>query len=254
MSRSIRADSAPIRVRNLGTADYEEVFGLQHREALRRAEDRIEDQLLLLEHPAVYTAGRRTKDTDRPLDGTPVVEVDRGGEITWHGPGQLVGYPIVKLADPVDVVDYVRRIEQAMIAVCRDLGLVDVGRVEGRSGVWLPAGRREGRSLPERKISAIGIRVAKGVAFHGFSLNCDCDLDAFGAIVPCGIQDAGVTSLTAELGRRVSVDEVRDVARDHVLAALDGHLPVADDVIRRDPPASAPVVTTHHFGRGTPGL
>jgi lipoyl(octanoyl) transferase len=159
--------------------------------------------VLLLEHPSVYTAGRRTEPWERPFDGTPVIDVDRGGKITWHGPGQLVGYPILRLPDPVDVVAYVRRIEAMLIEVCTELG-VDAGRVEGRSGVWLTADVRG----PERKIAAIGIRVARGVTLHGFSINCDADLGAFGRIVPCGIADAGVTSLTKELGRDVTVAEV----------------------------------------------
>ena len=150
-----------------------------------------------------------------------MVDTDRGGKITWHGPGQLVGYPIVGLGEQLDVVNYVRRLEQSLIAVCSELGL-DTGRVEGRSGVWLPpaAGR------PARKIAAIGVRVARGVTLHGFALNCDCDLGAFSAIVPCGITDAGVTSLTAELGRRVGVEDVRTRVAEAVCDALDGRLPV----------------------------
>ena len=137
------------------------------------------------------------------MDGTPVIDVDRGGKITWHGPGQLVGYPIVKLPDPVDVVAYVRRTEQLLIDVCAEVGLA-AGRVEGRSGVWVPEDDRG----PARKVAAIGIRVARGVTLHGFSINCDCDLGHFDRIVPCGIRDAGVTSLSQELGRDVAVDEV----------------------------------------------
>src|SRR4051794_39048489 len=159
--------------------------------------------VLLCEHEDVYTAGRRTASWDRPTDGTPVVEVDRGGKITWHGPGQLVGYPIVKLAQPVDVVAYVRRLETMLIEVCAQLGVTAV-QVAGRSGAWVPADERG----PERKIAAIGIRVAQGTTMHGFSLNCDLDLSGFGQIVPCGIPDAGVTSLSAELGRTVRIAEV----------------------------------------------
>ncbi|MFC4021182.1 lipoyl(octanoyl) transferase LipB [Micromonospora sp. GCM10011542] len=161
------------------------------------------DTVLLLEHPSVYTAGKRTEPWDRPTDGTPVVDVDRGGKITWHGPGQLVGYPILRLPDPVDVVAYVRRTEQLLIDVCAEFGL-SAGRVEGRSGVWVPEDDRG----PARKVAAIGIRVARGVTLHGFSINCDCDLTSFDRIVPCGIRDAGVTSLTAELGRPVTVADV----------------------------------------------
>ena len=164
------------------------------------------DTVLLLEHPSVYTAGKRTEPWDRPMDGTPVVDVDRGGKITWHGPGQLVGYPIVRLPDPVDVVAYVRRTEQLLIDVCAEFGLA-AGRVEGRSGVWVPEDDRG----PARKVAAIGIRVARGVTLHGFSINCDCDLTYFDRIVPCGIRDAGVTSLTAELGRPVTVADVLPV-------------------------------------------
>jgi lipoyl(octanoyl) transferase len=166
----------------------------------------LPDTVLLLEHRSVYTAGRRTEVWERPNDGTPVIDVDRGGKITWHGPGQLVGYPIVRLPDPIDVVAYVRRMELMLIEVCAELGLA-AGQVEGRSGVWLPADERG----PERKVAAIGIRVAQGVTLHGFALNCDPDLTAFDRIVPCGIADAGVTSLTKELGRDVTVAEALPV-------------------------------------------
>ncbi|MFI7023646.1 lipoyl(octanoyl) transferase LipB [Micromonospora sp. NPDC049900] len=169
------------------------------------------DTVLLLEHPSVYTAGKRTEPWDRPMDGTPVVDVDRGGKITWHGPGQLVGYPILRLPDPVDVVAYVRRVERLLIDVCAELGLTAT-RVDGRSGVWVPADERG----PDRKVAAIGIRVARGVTLHGFSINCDCDLTHFDRIVPCGIRDAGVTSLSAELGRPVTVAEVLPVVERHL--------------------------------------
>jgi lipoyl(octanoyl) transferase len=192
-----------LQIRELGVIDYLEAWELQRQLHAEVVSGESPDTLLLLEHPAVYTAGKRTEPHERPFDGTPVVDVDRGGKITWHGPGQIVGYPIVRLAEPIDVVGHVRRLEQAMIAVCADLGL-EAGRVEGRSGVWVAAGN--GR--PDRKIGAIGIRVASGVTMHGFALNCDCDLRAFDTFVPCGISDAGVTSLTAELGRDVPVAEV----------------------------------------------
>jgi lipoyl(octanoyl) transferase len=169
------------------------------------------DTVLLLEHPSVYTAGKRTEPLDRPMDGTPVVDVDRGGKITWHGPGQLVGYPIMKLAAPMDVVAYVRRVEQVLIEVCAEVGL-QATRIEGRSGVWVPADERG----PDRKVAAIGVRVAQRVTLHGFALNCDCDLTAFDRIVPCGIRDAGVTSLTAELGRPVTVAEVLPIVERHL--------------------------------------
>lgn len=174
------------------------------------------DTVLLLEHEAVYTAGKRTASFERPTDGTPVVDVDRGGRITWHGPGQLVGYPIVRLPDPVDVVAHVRRLETALMAVCTDLGLGTV-RVEGRSGVWVPQDDRG----PERKVAAVGIRVSRGVTMHGFALNCDCDLAWASPIVPCGIEDAGVTSLTAELGRQVGVPEVLPMVRQRLVEQLD---------------------------------
>jgi lipoyl(octanoyl) transferase len=170
-----------------------------------RVTDEVEDTVLLLEHDPVYTAGKRTEAWERPPadSGTPVIDVDRGGRITWHGPGQLTGYPIVRLADPVDVVAHVRRLEDALIAVCAAHG-VETSRVDGRSGVWVP----RDRSGPDRKVAAIGIRVARGVTMHGFALNCDCDLAAFAPIVACGIVDAGVTSLTAEAGRSVTVADV----------------------------------------------
>jgi lipoyl(octanoyl) transferase len=218
---SIRSSPGTVDVRQLGTVDYPAAWQLQRDLADARAAGGP-DTLLLLEHPSVYTAGRRTLPEERPVDGTPVVDTDRGGKITWHGPGQLIGYPIIGLADPIDVVNFVRRLEESLIAVCAGLGLA-AGRVDGRSGVWLPADARR----PERKVAAIGIRVQRATTLHGFALNCDCDLDAFGAIVPCGISDAGVTSLSAELGRRVSVDDVRDRVADAVCDALDGRLPLS---------------------------
>ncbi|GAA4356734.1 lipoyl(octanoyl) transferase LipB [Angustibacter luteus] len=174
------------------------------------------DTLLLLEHEAVYTAGKRTEPHERPFDNTPVVDVDRGGKITWHGPGQLVGYPIVRLPDPVDVVAHVRRLEGALIAVCADLGL-ETTRIDGRSGVWVQADQRG----PDRKLGAIGIRVSQGVTMHGFALNCDCDLSWARIIVPCGISDAAVTSLSIELGRDVSVAEVLPLVERRVVETLE---------------------------------
>jgi lipoyl(octanoyl) transferase len=202
-----------------GTLDYREAWEDQrrlHAEVL--AGDRP-DTVLLLEHPSVYTAGRRTEPWDRPPDGTPVIDVDRGGKITWHGPGQVVGYPIVRLprnaGGAFDVVAFVRRVERMLIGVCADLG-VTARCIEGRSGAWVPEDDRG----PDRKVAAIGIRVQRGVTLHGFALNCDCDLAAFDKIVPCGIRDAGVTSLSAELGRDVPVAEVLPIVERHLPAIL----------------------------------
>ncbi|MGD8200818.1 lipoyl(octanoyl) transferase LipB [Ornithinimicrobium sp. W1679] len=209
-----------MRFEHLGFApdlvDYQQAWDHQREVHRRVVAGELPDTVLLLEHAAVYTAGKRTEAHERPLDGTPVIDVDRGGKITWHGPGQLVGYPIVHLPGPVDVVAHVRRLEDVMTAVCAELG-VEVGRVEGRSGVWLPAdGTR-----PERKIGQIGIRVSQDVTMHGFALNCDCDLRWADTIIPCGIADAGVTSLTLELGRPVTVAEVVPVAERHLERVLD---------------------------------
>ena len=222
-TQSCRSSTAPVEVHYLGTVDYHQAWTLQRELAAARAEDTGPDVLLLLEHPSVYTAGRRTTAAERPSDGTPVIDVDRGGKITWHGPGQLVGYPLIKLAEPVDVIDYVRRLEQALIAVCTSLGL-DAGRIAGRSGVWLAADPASGRL--ERKIGAIGVRISRGVTTHGFAFNCQPDLTAFDRIVPCGITDASVTSLTVELGRPVSVAQVLPEVQQAVLDAVDGILPV----------------------------
>ena len=200
-----------------GLVPYEEAWTLQRELHAQRVADERPDTVLLLEHPPVFTAGKRTSDWERPTDGTPVVDVDRGGKITWHGPGQLVGYPIVKLGEPVDVVAHVRRMERALIAVAADLGIT-TGQVEGRSGVWLPAEPATGRL--ERKVAAIGVRVSSGVTMHGFALNADPDLTWFDRIVPCGISDAGVTSLSAELGRDVTVAEVTPLVVRHYAEVL----------------------------------
>jgi lipoyl(octanoyl) transferase len=206
-----------LEIRELGVVDYLDAWELQRSIHADVVSQERPDTLLLLEHPAVYTAGKRTEPHERPFDGTPVVDVDRGGKITWHGPGQIVGYPIVRLPEPVDVVGHVRRLEQALIEICADLGL-EAGRVEGRSGVWVAADA----GGPARKVAAIGIRVAQGVTMHGFALNCDCELDSFSRIVPCGIPDAGVTSLTAELGRAVSVQEALPYVERRMTGVLDG--------------------------------
>lgn len=225
---SIRSSSAAVEVRTLDTLDYSSAWELQRELADARVAGGP-DTLLLLEHPSVYTAGRRTEAHERPHDGTPVVDTDRGGKITWHGPGQLVGYPIIGLAEPLDVVNFVRRLEESLITVCTELGL-EAGRVDGRSGVWLPADDLR----PERKIGAIGIRVARGVTLHGFALNCDCDLGAYAGIIPCGITDAGVTSLSAELGRQIRVADVRARVAEAVCDALDGRLPVREHLAGAD--------------------
>jgi lipoyl(octanoyl) transferase len=194
-------------VRRAGTVDYRAAWDEQRRIHDGVADGTLPNTVLLLEHPSVYTAGKRTEPGDRPVDGTPVVDTDRGGKITWHGPGQLVGYPILKLADPIDVVAYVRRVEQMLIDVCAELG-VAATRVEGRSGAWL--------RNPDRKVAAVGIRVSRGVTLHGFAINANCDLAVFDKIVPCGIRDAGVTSLSAELGRDVTVAELVPVTERHL--------------------------------------
>ncbi|WP_332662478.1 lipoyl(octanoyl) transferase LipB [Aeromicrobium sp.] len=217
--------------------DYVDAWELQRELHAQRVADEITDTALFLEHPPVYTAGRRTEPHERPLDGTPVVDVDRGGKITFHGPGQLVGYPITKLPSHVLVVDYVRRVEEAMIRACADLG-VTTGRVQGRSGVWLAAG--QGRI--ERKVGAIGIRVSRGVTMHGFSLNADVDLGFYDRFVPCGIADAGVTSLASELGRPIGVSEAAEAVAPHLRELLDWqpYEPSAD--LEHDEHPSVPVL------------
>jgi lipoyl(octanoyl) transferase len=191
--------------------DYLEAWDLQRRLHADVAAGTRPDTVILLEHLSVYTAGKRTEPHERPLDGTPVIDVDRGGKITWHGPGQLVGYPLVRLPEATYVVDYVRRLEEALIQTLAEFGLL-TGRVPGRSGVWLAAD--EAKS--ERKIAAIGVRVAAGTTMHGFALNVDPDLQAFSKIIPCGIADAGVTSMAAELGDVLSLPEVAAVLRPHL--------------------------------------
>ncbi len=203
----------PIALKRAGVMEYVEALELQRSLHHEIAEGLRENTLLLLEHPSVYTAGKRTQDHERPADGTPVIDVDRGGKITWHGLGQIVGYPIVRLAKPTELVGFVREIETALIATCSELGLVAT-RVEGRSGVWIVDDKGE------RKIAAIGIRVARGVTMHGFALNVEPDLTPFKAIIPCGIQDAAVTSLAIELGRSISLDEVLPVVEKYMYESL----------------------------------
>ncbi|MFI8346142.1 lipoyl(octanoyl) transferase LipB [Streptomyces sp. NPDC085596] len=228
--------------------DYQEAWDEQRRVHAARFADEVSDTVLLLEHPPVYTAGRRTEASERPLDGTPVIDVDRGGKITWHGPGQLVGYPIQKLPRPVDVIAHVRRLEEALIRTCAEYG-VETTRIEGRSGVWVlgdPVEQRlgglsldfdpriadeefdprmngpeyapsnAGQRREDRKIAAIGIRVAKGVTMHGFALNVNPDNRWFDRIIPCGIRDAGVASLANELGRDITIEEVVPVVERHL--------------------------------------
>ena len=264
--------------------EYQQAWDEQRRVHAARFADEIPDTCLLLEHPPVYTAGRRTTPAERPLDGTPVIDVDRGGKITWHGPGQLVGYPIVKLPRPVDVVAHVRRLEEALIRVCADLGLA-TSRVEGRSGVWVlgeaqdPAARaaalgglsldfdprlrdeefdprlsgpeyapsNAGQRGEDRKVAAIGVRVAKGVTMHGFSLNVNPDNTWFDRIVPCGIRDAGVTSLAEELGRDITVQDVLPLVEKHLREVLENA-----DLRPRHVDRSAPRPTPVNLGPVTP--
>jgi len=205
--------NASIALSRHGLVEYQKAWDVQrtiHAEVVSGVRP---NTLLLLEHPSVYTAGRRTDDAERPADGTPVIDVDRGGRITWHGPGQLVGYPIVKLQKPTELVGFVREIESALIRVCADLGITAL-RIEGRSGVWVKDDRGD------RKVAAIGIRVAQGVTMHGFALNVNPDLTAFGQIVPCGITDADVTSLETELGRAITIDEVAPLLERQIFESL----------------------------------
>ncbi|MGW1724694.1 lipoyl(octanoyl) transferase LipB [Streptomyces sp. NPDC002306] len=263
MFRALRASREALAVSELrfvrmgfdaDAVEYQRAWDEQRRVHAARFADEVPDTVLLLEHPPVYTAGRRTADNERPLDGTPVVDVDRGGKITWHGPGQLVGYPIQKLPRPVDVVAHLRRLEDAMIRVCAEFG-VETSRVEGRAGVWVlgdPVERRPaigglsldfdprltdeefdprldgpeyapsnaGQRREDRKICAMGIRVAKGVTMHGFALNVNPDTSSFDKIIPCGIRDAGVTSLAHELGRALTIADVLPVAERHLRDVL----------------------------------
>jgi lipoyl(octanoyl) transferase len=207
--------SPTLTVLRPGLVDYVAAWDEQRRVHAAVVAGERPDTILLLEHPSVFTAGKRTEPEDRPTDGSPVVDVDRGGKITWHGPGQLVGYPILKLPDPIDVVAYVRRTEQMLIDVCAEFG-VAADRVEGRSGAWVKA--TDGG--PDRKIAQIGIRVAQGVTLHGFAINCDCDLANFDRFIPCGIRDAGVTSLTVETGRPITVADVMPVVERHLATLL----------------------------------
>lgn len=202
--------------------EYQTAWNLQRDLHQKVVAHETPDTVLLLEHPSVYTAGRRTEAFERPVDGTPVIDVDRGGKITWHGPGQLIGYPIVHLPSPMDVVSHVRRLEEVLIGVCSDFGL-ETSRIKGRSGVWVLD------PIEDRKIAAIGVRVAQGVTMHGFSLNCNNDLSWFDRIVPCGIRDAGVTTMSKEIGRNISVDEVANSAEIHLNRVFG---PIAESLSR----------------------
>jgi lipoyl(octanoyl) transferase len=222
-----------------GAVPYPQALQWQRDLHERRVAGEIPDTCLLLEHPPVYTAGKRTGPLDRPAGdpGAPVIEVDRGGKITWHGPGQIVGYPIIALGEPVDVVAYVRATEEVMIRTCADFGVTAV-RVEGRSGAWIAGAG----GAPDRKIGAVGIRVARGVTMHGIALNCDCDLSWYDRFVPCGISDASTTSLSAETGTSIGVPAVLPVIERH-LADVLGHgraRPARlDDLLRPAPAAAA---------------
>ena len=213
MSSTIFAQKI-LRVEELGVIDYLSAWQMQ-KEIQEKVINNIEpNTLLILQHPSVYTAGRRTEITDRPLDNTPVIDVDRGGKITWHGLGQIVGYPIIKLKNSTDVVGFVRQLETSLISICDEFG-IKAQRYCERSGVWL----RDAKG--DRKIAAIGLRVAKGVTMHGFALNVNPDLSAYSKIIPCGIADAKVTSLSAELGRNITIDEVMPVLKKHILPMLE---------------------------------
>ena len=216
----VSADFAPetsistLAIERIGLREYQSALELQrkiHRDVAGRTSP---NTLLLLEHPSIFTAGKRTLDSEKPVDGTPVINVDRGGKITWHGPGQLVGYPIVRLANPHELVGFVREIEAGLINVCAEFA-ISTTRIAGRSGVWIVDERGE------RKIAAIGIRVASSVTMHGFALNVNPDLSYFEKIIPCGINDAHVTSLAQELGREISVDEVMPVVERHITHSLN---------------------------------
>ena len=210
---STAQSASEIVVDHIGLLEYESALALQRKIHSEVASKDRANTLLLLEHPSVYTAGKRTQSFEMPTDGTPVVQVDRGGRITWHGPGQLVGYPIIKLLKPTELVGFVRTLESALIKVCAEVGVKAV-RVDGRSGVWISD------SNGDRKIAAIGIMVASGVTMHGFAFNVSPDLKKFSQIVPCGIDDAAVTSLAIELARNVEIAEITPIVEKHLVEAL----------------------------------
>ena len=206
-------DASPLALKRSGLVEYEDALAIQRTIHAEVASGSRQNTLILLEHPSIYTAGKRTLDEERPGNGAKVLDVDRGGKITWHGPGQLVGYPIVRLANPHELVGFVREIEAGLIKVCAEFGVTGV-RVAGRSGVWIVDEKGE------RKVAAIGIRVASGTSMHGFALNVNPDLSAFDAIIPCGISDAAVTSLERELGRAITIEEVTPVVEKYLYEAL----------------------------------
>ena len=235
---SIRASTAPLEIRDMGRMEYQQAWDYQAELAAQRAREEVGDVVLLVEHPNIYTAGKRTQPEDMPDNGLPVINVDRGGRITWHGEGQLVAYPIIRLAEPVDVVDYVRRLEEAIISAVRTLGVATAGRIDGRSGVWVPSTTKP--ASPEaprrdRKIAALGIRITRGVTMHGLALNCSNTLEYYDHIVACGIDDADVTTLSLELGRDVTLQEATRPLLEALEEALAGRLAVADHTF-----ASAP--------------
>lgn len=203
-----------LKVEELGVVEYRTAWDMQKDIQAKVINGIYPNTLLLLEHPSVYTAGRRTEITDRPLDNTPVIDVDRGGKITWHGLGQIVGYPIIKLKNSTDVVGFVRELETAIISICDEFG-IKAERYCERSGVWI----RDEKG--DRKIAAIGLRVAKGVTMHGFALNVNPDLTAYAKIIPCGIADAKVTSFEAELGRNITIEEVMPILKRYILPMLE---------------------------------
>jgi lipoyl(octanoyl) transferase len=213
LTADIPLATAPIDLKRLGLIEYETAWAMQREFHQEIADEIRPNTLLLLEHSPIFTAGRRTLASERPVDGSKVIDVDRGGKITFHGPGQIVGYPIVKLRDPLNVLGFVREIEVALIKVCADFG-INGERYCERSGVWI----RDEKG--DRKIAAIGIRVARGVTMHGFAINVDTDLSYYERIIPCGIADAGVTSIAKELNQEVSIEEVMPVLERHIFEAL----------------------------------
>jgi lipoyl(octanoyl) transferase len=210
---SLTLAASGLEVSALGSIEYLAGWQLQRDLHAEVADGSRENTLLLVEHPSVYTAGRRTELSDRPINGVPVIDVDRGGKITWHGPGQLVGYPIVKLKEATNVVGFVRTLEGALINICAELGL-EAQQYCDRSGVWI----RDEKG--DRKIAAIGIRVARGTVTHGFALNVNPDLRYFAEIIPCGLPDVITTSLEEELGRSITVKEILPIAQKHLQEAL----------------------------------